>query len=120
LTTYDSPAQIKRGDIVEYKSTNGLVKKSTASSRLVHRIVALPGERIVIKEGVVTVYNQQHPEGFNPDTIYLKQPVTTVGNVDVTLSAKQYFVLGDNRPDALDSRATGPISYADIIAKAGN
>jgi len=117
LTKYGSPAQVKRGDIVEYKSTKGIVKSHTASAKLVHRVIALPGERIVIKNNVVTVYNQQNPNGINPDT-FLSQEVVTAGDVDITLAANEFFVMGDNRPDALDSRVIGPINYSDIIAKA--
>ncbi len=42
------------------------------------------------------------------------QPSITSGNVTVTLAANQYFVLGDNAPDSLDSRAFGPIQLNSI------
>lgn len=106
----------QRGDIVEYTSSNRLVKRYATSEKLIQRVVALPGEHITISYGKVVVYNDQHPEGFNPDT-YLAPSVVTSGNVDITLGPNMYFVMGDNRPNSLDSRTIGPIPAHDIIGK---
>lgn len=114
---YKSDELPQRGDIVEYSSTNKLVSKYSKSGRLAHRIIALLGERITVKNKQVLVYNQQQPNGFNPDGPYIASNVITPGDVDVTLEKNVYFVMGDNRPDALDSRAIGPVALSDIIAK---
>jgi signal peptidase I len=106
----------QREDIVEYTSSNKLVKQHTSSGKLIQRVVALPNERITISNGEVTVYSNQRPEGFNPDT-YLAPGVVTSGNVDITLGPSMYFVMGDNRPDSLDSRIIGPIPIHGIIGK---
>ncbi len=116
VTKYENSNQVKRGDIVEYHSSSDLVKKYSKIGKLLHRVVALPGERIVVSSGKVTVYSTEHSEGFNPDT-YLSSAIKTDGSIDTTLPAGKYFVMGDNRPNALDSRATGPISFSDIIGK---
>jgi signal peptidase I len=116
VNKYKDASEIKRGDIVEYKSSNPLVSKSSKSGKLIHRVIALPGERITIKNETVLVFNAQHPNGFNPDT-YSAPNVTTQGDIDKTLSKDSYFVMGDNRPKALDSRTIGPIPFKDIIGK---
>lgn len=89
--------------------------------QLVKRVIALPGERVVVKDGHVTVYNEQHPEGFNPDEgqKYNESIKTTPGNVDLTVQPGQVFVLGDNRNNSLDSRYFGSVDAGDIVGKLG-
>jgi signal peptidase I len=106
----------QRGDLVEYSSPEKIVLQYAQSGKLIHRIIALPGERITISNNKVLVYNKQHPNGFNPDT-FLSSNVVTAGNINVTLEPNMYYVLGDNRPDSLDSRYTGPVPLKDIIGK---
>lgn len=117
VESYKSNELPKRGDVVEYASTNKMVKQYSKSVLLLHRIIALPGERITVNNDKVLVYNAQQPNGFNPDTAYLSSNVVTSGNVDLTLSQNMYFIMGDNRPNALDSRAIGPVGLKDIIGK---
>ena len=53
-----------RGDVIIFD-----VPASAANPtelQLVKRVIALPGERIAIRNGTVTVYNQAHPQGFQP------------------------------------------------------
>ena len=116
VAVYENANQIKRGDIVEYHSVHPLAQQYTSKGKLVHRVIALPGDRITVSKGKVVVYNTEHPEGFNPDT-YLSPTIITNGTVDITMPSGQYFVMGDNRPNALDSRAIGTIAFSDIIGK---
>lgn len=89
------------------------------SRQLVKRVIGLPGERVVVNDGTVTVYNAENPDGFNPDENkeYSQTIQTTPGNVDVTVPEGQLFVMGDNRTNSLDSRSFGPISYEDIVGE---
>ncbi|MFO0887349.1 MAG: signal peptidase I [Candidatus Saccharimonadales bacterium] len=91
------------------------------SRQLVKRVIGLPGERVVVKDGTVTVFNKEHPDGFNPDKDkeYSKSFSTTNGNVDVTVQPGQVFVMGDNRGNSLDSRYFGPIDDSTIVGKLG-
>lgn len=77
--------------------------------------------RVVVKDGTVTVFNKEHPDGFNPDKDkeYSKSFSTTNGNVDVTVQPGQVFVMGDNRGNSLDSRYFGPIDDSTIVGKLG-
>lgn len=117
LKPYKANELPRRGDIVEYSSSNKLVKQYSKSGTLLHRIIALPGERITINNNNVLVYNSLHPNGFNPDATYLPSNVVTSGSIDLTLNQNTYFIMGDNRPNALDSRAIGPVALNDIIGK---
>lgn len=108
-----------RGDVVVF-SQEGLSEFSQQDSKqLIKRVIGLPGDRVVVNNGVYTVYNKEHPEGFDPDRVlpYGKNIPTTSGNIDITLGEHQVFVSGDNRPDSLDSRAFGPIDADQIVGK---
>lgn len=98
----------------------GLMEFSTGQDKqLIKRVIALPGERVVVKEGKITIYNKEHPQGFDPDvnTNFANNLSYTNGNLDVTVPAGQVFVCGDNRSNSLDSRAFGPIDSDDIVGK---
>jgi signal peptidase I len=36
-------------------------------SQLVKRVVGLPGDRVVVANNILTIFNKQHPNGFDPD-----------------------------------------------------
>ena len=110
-----------RGDIIIFTENNLAAYGQTDVKQLVKRVIGLPGDRVVVQNGVVTIYNKQHPGGFEPDKTlpYGKThplPITS-GNIDITLGKGQIFVCGDNRTDSLDSRAFGPVDVKDIVGK---
>jgi signal peptidase I len=111
-----------RGDII-ILNESGLSNYGDAqdTKQLVKRVIGLPGDHVVIKDNVITVYNKEHPGGFQPDkTLPYGQngaiPPTN-NNIDVTLSSTQIFVCGDNRSDSLDSRIFGPVETRQVIGK---
>jgi signal peptidase I len=87
--------------------------------QLIKRVIGLPGERVVVKNNQVTVYNDEHPQGFHPDKDlpYGKVIPETSGDIDTIISKNHVYVLGDNRPNSLDSRAFGEIESKNIVGK---
>lgn len=82
------------------------------------RIIALPGERVKVSEGHVTVYNTVHPEGVAVQELYLPKDLETVGEKITQLGNNEYFVLGDNRANSFDSRRFGPIDKSVVVGRA--
>ncbi|TXG76211.1 signal peptidase I [Patescibacteria group bacterium] len=92
------------------------------SERFVKRVIGLPGERIVIRDGVITVYNERTPRGEDVTLPPCCQNLeTTSGTVDTFVREGHIFVVGDNRAPggSIDSRASlGQIPSRDIIGRA--
>lgn len=87
--------------------------------QLVKRVIGLPGERVVVKNDQITVYNNDNPNGFNPDKdqSYARPELGSPGDVDVTVKEDEVFVVGDNRLNSLDSRYFGPVKINDIVGE---
>lgn len=109
-----------RGDIIVFVKS-GLQEYGDAQSQkqLIKRVIGLPGDHLVVKDGEITIYNTAHPQGFQPDVsgAWGKVIQTTPGDVDLTVQPGQVFVCGDNRVNSLDSRYFGPIPAHDIVGK---
>jgi signal peptidase I len=105
--------QPSRGDIVVFHKPDG------SDEQLIKRVIGLPGERVVVKDEKITVYNSEFPNGFNPDDAdYGKKLEPTYGNADVIVGKNEIFVSGDNRvPGAsLDSRSSlGNVPLENIV-----
>ncbi len=99
------------------------VPSGVSDQYIIKRVIAFPGERVVVKDGVMTIYNEEHPDGFVYDTDWRisendgpKQ--YTSGEVDVTVPNGELFVSGDNREGShsWDSRnGLGTVPYCRII-----
>lgn len=109
----------KRGDIVVFTDSKLGEFGQDPGKQLIKRVVGLPGDRVVVSNGVVTIYDAQHPNGFRPDETLPYGKVIPVTGIDGTwtLAKNQVFLMGDNRGDSLDSRLFGPVNVNNIIGK---
>lgn len=109
----------KRGDIIVFTKHGAIEFGSKGEKQLIKRVIGLPGERVVVRDGIVVVYNSEHPDGFQPDKTmpYGNIIGTSPGEFDDVIPANELFVMGDNRDNSLDSPDFGPIKSEEIIGK---
>lgn len=102
----------KRGDVIIFKSPSEDIN-------LIKRIIGLPGEKVVVEDGKISIYkNPYSPKATLVEEDYiLPDESQNQEPIEVTLEKNQYFVFGDNRTNSVDSRSFGPISKDNIIGK---
>ncbi len=103
----------KRGDVV-------VLRYPLDTSRFfLKRIVGIPGDRVMIKNGKVSISNAENPNGYVLNEPYHAQATFPSGQFnDVTLGEDEYFAMGDNRAGSSDSRAWGILPRKDIVGHA--
>jgi len=103
-----SPFALKRGQVVVfYKS------RARDEDALIKRVVGLPGDTIELRGGRVLV------NGAPLDEPYLHGLSTACAGAcgPFALGPDEYFVMGDNRANSLDSRSFGPIPGDQIVGR---
>lgn len=98
-----------RNKVIVFKYPNDTTKS------FIKRVIGLPSERILIKNGVVTIFNSENPEGLVLEETFIEK--TSPTNYEITLSGDEYFVMGDNRLESFDSRSWGPLKKSYILGE---
>ncbi len=101
----------QRGEVVVFKYPEN------PKEFFLKRIVGLPGERVKVAEGRVTIYNASHPEGTVLNEPYLPKDLQTIGERITVIGENEYFVLGDNRPNSYDSRRFGAVDKSLVVGR---
>jgi signal peptidase I len=105
----------ERGDIIIFRYPKD------PSQYFIKRIIGLPGETVKIKDNKIFIKNSEHEDFIELDEAeYLAGDVGTFnyGRSEYTLADDEFFVMGDNREQSLDSRRFGPVPKRLIIGKA--
>lgn len=96
----------KRGEVVVFRYPRD------TRQYFIKRVVGLPGETIAIKRG--TIYINEQPLREN----YLDEFKIGDSTIDpITLADNQYWLMGDNRANSLDSRIFGAVDKKFIVGK---
>ena len=101
----------ERFDIVIFKYPDD------ESQLFIKRVIGLPGETVCIQDGKIYIDGEILEENYG---YYLEGKVMEGYDFSepVEVGEDEYFVLGDNRNDSLDSRKIGCIPKTDIIGSA--
>lgn len=93
----------ERGDIVTFRKSG---------KYFIKRIIAIPGDTISVQNSKVYVNDNIIEEDYiNEDTF----EGGNIENTEFTLGEEEYFVMGDNRNNSLDSRTFGVVFKDEII-----
>ncbi|TMG61392.1 MAG: signal peptidase I [Chloroflexi bacterium] len=102
----------QRGDII-------ILRPPTSNSTdFIKRIIALPGEKLLIRSGIVYIDGHRLVEPYLPEEWTNENNYPTDGTDGKVIPPNNYFVMGDNRNRSQDSRFFGPISRDRIDGKA--
>lgn len=109
----------KRYEIIIFNYSGEFGPGGVTQKQLIKRVIGLPGDRVVVKDGVVTVYNNEHPDGYlidreGPERNAIRD---TPGTIDINVQPGELYVMGDNRENSLDSRSFGAVRSDDIVGK---
>lgn len=126
---YDGPSSVKRGDIVIF-----VREQDGRKYNYIWRVVGLPGDKVEAIEGSLKINGEpvqrERLRELDGKTIFREQigeasyeialgqsQSPQIPNASVTVPEAHFFVMGDNRFDAWDSRKFGPIPFNSIIGK---
>lgn len=101
----------RKGDVIVFQP-NG----NKNSHYYIKRVVALPGETVIIRDGKVYIDGVLEEDS----DLYDKIADAGVAENEILLGEDEFFVLGDNRNNSEDSRSTniGNVHRETIIGKA--
>ena len=109
----------ERGQIIVLDSS--IVGVSGREEQLIKRVIGLPGDTVIVKDGTVKIKNKSNPDGFDVG----KQlglnlaPTFVAAPIETTIPDGEVYVMGDNRVEngSYDSRAFGPIESNKIVGR---
>ena len=101
-------------DIISYK-LHGLKRFDIAvinqgKELIIKRVIGLPGEKVEYKSGKLYI------DGVEIEDPYLSEE-NSMEDISITVPKDEYYVLGDNRQNSLDSRTFGTFNKKQILGK---
>jgi signal peptidase I len=112
---------VRRGDVVVFDrvTSNG---ETVQHDDLIKRVVGLPEESVEIRDCVVFIDGKALSEPYlSADDVQQADPVDRCRQPEmakVVVPKEQIFVLGDNRPQSMDSRMFGPVDVSQVVGRA--
>ena len=94
----------QRGEVIIFKNPQN------TKAYFIKRVIGLPGETVSVENGKVFINGEELAEPYISH-------FSSDNHEPVVLADEEYFVMGDNRTNSLDSRQLGPINKSYIIGR---
>ena len=100
----------KRFDIIVFPY------KYEENTYFIKRIIGLPGETIQVTDGKIYINGQVLDESYGREVL----KSGGIAETPITLGEDEYFVMGDNRNDSMDSRdpSVGVLHKSELVGRA--
>lgn len=102
----------ERGDVVVFHAPPPF------ASDFIKRVIALPGETVMLKEGKVFINGAMLDESYLPGGLATVEKSFLRNGVPYKVPEGFYIVFGDNRNFSSDGREWGPVKENAIVGKA--
>jgi signal peptidase I len=126
---FSDSSSVKRGEIIIFRR-----EQLGQSYVYIWRVVGLPGDRVETSGQTLSINGEavkreylrdadgemifrEQIDGTSYEVAFDKSPRDYPPNVSITVPPNEFFVMGDNRFDAVDSRYFGTIPFAAIICR---
>lgn len=127
---YQTAAEVKRGDIIVFTRT-----QDGAEYKFIWRVIGLPGDKVEIdgesvlinglplqrkrlrQDGDVIIYSETSGAASYEVAYPVDGDTTDQPKSSLIVPQNSFYVLGDNRFNAFDSRFIGPIAFDSIVER---
>jgi signal peptidase I len=112
--TCADPREGQNGAVASDRACDA-VQSQESSQTYVKRVVGLPGDHLSIRDGHVYRNGKREQDSY---TIPCNGAAECNFPATITIPRGDYYMMGDNRPDSLDSRFWGPVPKRWMIGRA--
>ncbi len=100
----------EKGDVAVFESLS-----PRADEDVVKRVVGLPGDEVLLRDGVLRINGEEQDEPYINETREATPGTDSFG--PMVVPEDHVFVMGDNRADSYDSRIFGPVPYDNLLGE---
>jgi signal peptidase I len=113
---------VNRGDVVVFELPDGVTEDQSQIKDLIKRVIALPGESVVLQDHKVYIDGKLLNEPYLPAGVPTDPTGTwthkCIASDPCVVPPGSVWVMGDNRTNSKDSRYLGPIPEDKIVGRA--
>jgi len=101
----------KFGDVIVFKAP------TNENFDFIKRVIALPGQTVMIKDGKVFIDGKQLKENYLSNSVITNAGQFLLEGESYTVQTGEVMAFGDNREHSSDSRDWGPVPDQNIVGR---